>query len=118
MLDKVFAKWWLARVGPFKDVPPEKLEADREAMRRQQDYNRNYGTFLNEAVLPAVDALTQFLRKSNRLRHQAHRRQLLHSFHPLMVRAGSRLRRHCLGTRLRTRRRIDCKCQQIFPSIV
>ena len=63
--DKVFAKWWLARVGPFKDVPPEKLEADREAMRRQQDYNRNYATFLNEAVLPAVDEMTQLLRKNN-----------------------------------------------------
>ena len=63
--DKVFAKWWLGRVGPFKDVPPEKLEADREAMRRQQDYNRNYATFLNEAVLPAVDEMTQLLRKNN-----------------------------------------------------
>jgi hypothetical protein len=65
MFDKVFAKWWLARVTPFKDVPPEKLEADREAMRRQKDYNQNYATFLNEAVLPAVDALTQLLRKHN-----------------------------------------------------
>jgi hypothetical protein len=65
MFDKPFAKWWLGRVAAFKDVPPEKLEADREAMRRQQDYNRNYATFLNEAVLPAVDSLTQLLRKNN-----------------------------------------------------
>ena len=33
MLDKSFAKWWLGRVTPYKDVPPEKLSAEREAMR-------------------------------------------------------------------------------------
>ena len=32
MFDKVFAKWWLARVGPFKDVPPEKLEEGLQAV--------------------------------------------------------------------------------------
>ena len=25
MFDKSFAKWWLGRVKPFKEVPPEKL---------------------------------------------------------------------------------------------
>ena len=55
MIDGSFAKWWLARVGPFRDVPPEKLLAEREAMARQQEYNRNYADFLNDAVLPAVD---------------------------------------------------------------
>jgi hypothetical protein len=65
MLDRSFAEWWLNRVEPFKDVPPEKLAADREAMRRQQEYNRNYGGFLNEAVLPAVDALVQLFRRNN-----------------------------------------------------
>src|SRR5256885_16658165 len=65
MFDKAFAKWWLARIAPFKDAPPKKLEADREAMRGQWAYNRNYATFLNEAVLPAVDEMTQLLRKNN-----------------------------------------------------
>jgi hypothetical protein len=63
MLDKSFAKWWLARVQPFKDVPPEKLAAEREAMSQQQDYNRHYAEFLNQAVLPAVDAMVQMLAK-------------------------------------------------------
>lgn len=61
MLDKSFAKWFVARVAPFTDVPPEKLAAEREAIERQQDYNRNYGEFLNGAVLPAVDALVKWL---------------------------------------------------------
>ena len=61
MLDKSFAKWWLGRVTPYKDVPPEKLSAEREAMRMQQEYNNNYGTFLNNAVLPAVDSLVQVM---------------------------------------------------------
>jgi len=63
MLDKNFAKWWLNRVEAFKDVPPEKLLAEREAMAAQQDYNRNYADFLNGAVLPAVDDLVGVLGK-------------------------------------------------------
>jgi hypothetical protein len=64
MLDKAFSKWWLARVRPFKDVPPEKLSAEREAMEMQQEYNRNYADFLNSAVFPAVDELVQALAKA------------------------------------------------------
>jgi hypothetical protein len=63
MFDRQFTQWWLSRIQPFRDVPPEKLEADREAMRRQQQYNSNYEAFLNEAVLPAIDALTGLLRQ-------------------------------------------------------
>lgn len=61
MFDKAFAKWWIGRVQPFKDVPPEKLEAEREAMQQQQDFNQNYEAFLHNAVLPAVDALVKML---------------------------------------------------------
>jgi hypothetical protein len=57
MIDKPFARWWLARVAPFKDVPQEKLAAEREAMSSQQEYNRNYAEFLNGAVLPSIDAM-------------------------------------------------------------
>ena len=64
MLDKAFAKWWLGRVAPFKDVPQEKLAAEREAISRQQEYNENYATFLNNAVFPAVDSLVQMLSKN------------------------------------------------------
>src|SRR3954465_398549 len=64
MLDKSFAKWWLGRVLPFRDVPSEKLAAKREAMSRQQGYNQNYGDFLNNAVFPAVDELVKSLAKS------------------------------------------------------
>jgi len=65
MFDKAFAKWWLTRVEAYKDVPPEKLAADREAMSRQQEFNQNYANFLQDAIIPAVEALTQFLRKGN-----------------------------------------------------
>ena len=64
MLDKSFAKWWLGRMQPFRDVAPEKLAAEREAMARQQDYNRNYADFLRNAVFPAVDALVQVMGKA------------------------------------------------------
>jgi hypothetical protein len=64
MLDKAFSKWWLGRVQPFKDVPPEKLAAEREAMSRQQDFNHNYAEFLDKAVFPAIDALVQVLTKA------------------------------------------------------
>lgn len=69
MLDKEFAKWWLGRVVPFRDVPPEKLQAEREAMELQGDYNRNYEEFLAKAVFPAVEALVQVLGK-NRVVHR------------------------------------------------
>jgi hypothetical protein len=65
MLDRSFAQWFLSRVEPFRDVPPEKLAADREAMRRQQEYNQNYVNFLNNAVLPAIDELVQLLTQTH-----------------------------------------------------
>jgi hypothetical protein len=61
MLDKSFAKWWLNRVSPFADVAPEKLAAEREAMEKQTEFNQNYADFLNNAVLPGVDALVKML---------------------------------------------------------
>jgi hypothetical protein len=64
MLDKAFSKWWLGRVRPFKDVPPEKLSAEREAVEMQQEYNRNYKEFLESSVFPAVDELVQSLAKN------------------------------------------------------
>src|SRR5262245_31983779 len=69
MLDKSFAKWFVTRVGPSTDVPPEKLAAEREAMQKQQDYNQNYAQFLNGAVLPSVDALVKWL-DANRVMHR------------------------------------------------
>ncbi len=63
MLDKSFAKWWLGRVQPFKDVPPDKLAAEREAVSRQQDYNRHYADLLQGAVFPAVESLVATLAK-------------------------------------------------------
>jgi hypothetical protein len=63
-LDKSFGKWWLGRVVPFRDVPPDKLSAEREAMAKQQEYNRNYADFLNGAVLPSVDNLVQMMAKN------------------------------------------------------
>jgi hypothetical protein len=69
MFDKAFANWWIGRVDAFKDVPPEKLAADREAVERLQEFNHNYEVFLNEAVLPAMEGLTQLLRK-NRVVHR------------------------------------------------
>lgn len=69
MFDKTFANWWIQRVDPFKDVPPEKLAADQEAMKRQQEFNHNYEQFLNEAVLPAMEGATQLMRK-NRIVHR------------------------------------------------
>jgi hypothetical protein len=69
MLDKGFAKWWLNRVQPFKDVAPEKLAAEREAMACQQEYNTNYAEFLNGAVLPSIDALVKTL-AANKIVHR------------------------------------------------
>jgi hypothetical protein len=61
MVDESFARWWLSRVQPFKEVTPDKLAAEREAVERQQDYNQHYADFLNGAVLPAVDDLVKLL---------------------------------------------------------
>ena len=69
MLDKNFQKWWLSRVVPFRDVSPEKLAAEREAMSQQQEYNRNYAEFLNQAVLPSVDAIVKTL-GANKIVHR------------------------------------------------
>jgi hypothetical protein len=69
MVDKSFSNWWLGRVQPFKDVTPEKLSAEREALQRQQEYNQNYAEFLNGAVLPAVDDLVKLLARN----HVVHR---------------------------------------------
>jgi hypothetical protein len=63
MLDKTFAEWWVSRIEPYRDVPPEKLSVDREAERRQQEYNHHYAEFLNGSVLPAVDDLVAFLKR-------------------------------------------------------
>ena len=64
MLDKPYVKWWLGRVQPFKDVPPEKLSAEREAMRLQQEFNDNYSEFLKNAVFPAVESLVQVMTRA------------------------------------------------------
>ena len=69
MLDRSFSQWWLARVEPYRDVPADKLAAEREAMRSQQEYNRNYADFLHGAVLPAVDEMVQML-KDHRIIHR------------------------------------------------
>ena len=69
MLDKPFAKWWLSRVVPFRDVAPEKLAAEREAMAQQQEYNRNYEDFLKQAIIPAIDAIVKLL-AANKVVHR------------------------------------------------
>lgn len=69
MFDKAFAQWWLTRVGPFADVPPEKLAAEREAVQRQREFNQNYDDFLKGAVLPIVEAVVKFL-SDNRIVHR------------------------------------------------
>lgn len=69
MLDKSFAKWWLGRVVPFRDVVPDKLAAEREAMASQQQYNRNYEEFLKHAVIPGIDAVVKTL-AGNKIVHR------------------------------------------------
>ncbi len=61
MVDKAFALWFVGRVQPFKDVPPEKLAAEREAVSRQEEFNSNYASFLKTAVFPAVESLVELL---------------------------------------------------------
>jgi hypothetical protein len=69
MLDKPFVKWWLSRVSPYADVPPEKLAAEHEAVERQQLYNENYHSFMSNAVLPTIDTFTKML-AANRVVHR------------------------------------------------
>ena len=69
MLEKPFTKWFLSRLVPYRDVPPEKLAAEREALARQSEYNAHYADFLNGSVLPGVDDLVQTLSK-NRIIHR------------------------------------------------
>jgi hypothetical protein len=69
MFDKQFAKWWLTRVGPFVEVPQEKLAAERESVLRQQEFNQNYDDFLKGAVLPMVEGVVKFL-LDNRIVHR------------------------------------------------
>ncbi len=63
MFDKAFSKWWTNRLGPFTDVPPEKLAAEREAVEKMQEYNSNYMSFLKESVFPIVDSMVQLMAK-------------------------------------------------------
>jgi hypothetical protein len=69
MFDKAFAKWWLTRIAPYADVPPEKLAAEHEAISRQQEYNQNYHNFMKASVLPATDQLVKLL-MTNRVVHR------------------------------------------------
>lgn len=69
MIENPFTQWFLSRVIPYRDVPPEKLAAEREAVAKQQEFNTNYADFLNGSVLPGVDELVQTLRK-NRVIHR------------------------------------------------
>lgn len=62
-MDKTFTKWFFTRAVVFRDVPPEKLAAEREAMEAQQQYNDNYAEFQRTAFLPALDELTKLLRE-------------------------------------------------------
>lgn len=61
MFDKNFTKWWLNRVVPFVDVPPEKLAAEREAVEKQAEFNTNYHSFMTGSVLPQVDGMVKIL---------------------------------------------------------
>jgi len=69
MFDKPFAKWWVTRLEPFVDVPPDKLAAEREAVERMQEYNQHYMSFLKEAVFPAVDQVVKLM-AANRIVHR------------------------------------------------
>ncbi|HEY0010084.1 MAG TPA: hypothetical protein VGB55_15275 [Tepidisphaeraceae bacterium] len=69
MFDKSFSKWWLTRVGPYTEVPAEKLAAEHEAVERQQEYNQNYLSFMTASALPAVDQLVKLL-TANRINHR------------------------------------------------
>ena len=60
-MDKAFVKWFQTRIEPYRDVTPEKLAAEREAMQLQEEHNRNYEQFLHTAVLPAVAQIVETL---------------------------------------------------------
>lgn len=79
MFDKAFAQWWITCIEPFREVTADKLAADREAMERQQEYNQNYQSFLQSAVLPSIESLTQFLRIRRRRQPHFHRATRLRS---------------------------------------
>lgn len=68
-MDKAFIKWFQTRVEPYRDVPQEKLTAEREAMQLQQEHNRNYADFLHQAVLPSVEVIVEML-KQQRVVHR------------------------------------------------
>jgi hypothetical protein len=68
-MDKPFTKWFFARATLFRDVPPEKLAAEREAMERQQEFNQNYLEFQRASFLPALDELVRVLRE-NKIVHR------------------------------------------------
>lgn len=68
-MDKAFAKWFLSRAVTFRDVPPEKLQAERDAMESQQQYNSNYAEFQRTAFLPSLDVLVKILR-DNKIVHR------------------------------------------------
>ncbi len=61
MFDKNFNKWLIARLKPYADVPSEKLSAEREAVARQQEFNENYQSFMQNAVLPSIENVVKLL---------------------------------------------------------
>ena len=69
MFDKTFAKWWIGRLAPFVDVPPEKLAAERDAVERMQEFNDNYQNFLQGAIFPVTDQLVKLM-TTNRITHR------------------------------------------------
>lgn len=69
MLDKTFAKWWLTRLAPFLEVPPEKLASEREAIERMQQHNDNYQAFMQKAIFPLVDQFVKLM-ASNGVTHR------------------------------------------------
>lgn len=69
MIDKTFAKWWTTRLAPFADVPEDKLAAEREAVENSKAYNEHYQTFLQNAVLPAVEQMVKLM-TANRVVHR------------------------------------------------
>lgn len=68
-MDKAFAKWFLSRAVPFRDVAPEKLAAERAAVESQQAYNQNYLDFQQSSFLPALDDLVKVL-VANKITHR------------------------------------------------
>ena len=60
-MDKAFLQWFFDRVEPYREVPPDKLTAEREAAERVEEHNRNYSDFLTNAVFPNTEKLVQFL---------------------------------------------------------